>query len=101
MPARSLPRSARHWRFCVAPPQASNAGAEEASGAAVDYLRLFALVAMGWMWARMAAVPGDTPQHQASVPSPSSMFAASCPGRRSGGALCRVGVAVPLPAEAF
>jgi hypothetical protein len=42
-----------------------DAGAEEASGAAVDYLRLFALVAMGWMWARMAAVPGDTPQHTA------------------------------------
>lgn len=33
--------------------------------AAVDYLRLFALVALGWMWTRMAAVPGDTPQHQA------------------------------------
>jgi hypothetical protein len=64
-PARSLPRSARHWRFCVAPPQPQGAGAEEASGAAVDYLRLFALVAMGWMWARMAAAPGDTPQHQA------------------------------------
>ncbi|WP_068087031.1 acyl-CoA dehydrogenase C-terminal domain-containing protein [Novosphingobium rosa] len=42
-----------------------DADAEEASGAAVDYLRLFALVAMGWMWARMAAVPGDTPQHTA------------------------------------
>ncbi|MDJ0948132.1 MAG: acyl-CoA dehydrogenase C-terminal domain-containing protein [Alphaproteobacteria bacterium] len=27
---------------------------EEAGAAAVDYLRLFALVAMGWMWARMA-----------------------------------------------
>ncbi|WP_067732541.1 acyl-CoA dehydrogenase [Novosphingobium naphthalenivorans] len=33
--------------------------------AAVDYLRLFALVALGWMWARMAAAAsaGDTPFH--------------------------------------
>ena len=31
--------------------------------AAAEYLRLFALVAIGWMWARMAAVEGDTPQH--------------------------------------
>ena len=27
----------------------------EAGAAATDYLRLFALVAFGWMWARMAA----------------------------------------------
>jgi hypothetical protein len=32
--------------------------------AAVDYLRLFALVSMGWMWARMAsAAADDTPLH--------------------------------------
>ena len=33
--------------------------------AAVDYLRLFALVSFGWMWARMAAAAasGDTPFH--------------------------------------
>ncbi|MFG1343924.1 acyl-CoA dehydrogenase [Xanthobacter autotrophicus DSM 431] len=30
-------------------------GAVEAGAAATDYLRLFALVAFGWMWARMAA----------------------------------------------
>ena len=33
--------------------------------AAVAYLRLFALVSLGWMWARMAAVPGNTLLHQA------------------------------------
>lgn len=34
--------------------------------AAVDYLRLFALVSFGWMWVRMAAVAtGDTPHHAA------------------------------------
>ncbi|SEI67544.1 Acyl-CoA dehydrogenase [Sphingobium sp. AP50] len=39
----------------------------DASGAvAVDYLRLFALVAMGWMWTRMAAAAtDDTPLHSA------------------------------------
>jgi len=39
----------------------------DASGAAaVDYLRLFALVAMGWMWTRMAAAAqDDTPLHNA------------------------------------
>jgi hypothetical protein len=30
----------------------------EAGAAATDYLRLFALVAFGWMWARMAAAAG-------------------------------------------
>lgn len=39
---------------------------DAAGSAAVDYLRLFALVAMGWMWARMAAAAtGDHPLHQA------------------------------------
>lgn len=32
---------------------------DEAGAAATDYLRLFALVSFGWMWARMAAVEGD------------------------------------------
>jgi alkylation response protein AidB-like acyl-CoA dehydrogenase len=38
----------------------------DATGAAaVDYLRLFALVAMGWMWARMAtAAHSDSPLHK-------------------------------------
>jgi hypothetical protein len=31
------------------------AAAPEVGAAATDYLRLFALVAFGWMWARMAA----------------------------------------------
>ncbi|WP_300117263.1 acyl-CoA dehydrogenase [Sphingobium sp.] len=40
------------------------AGADAAGAAAVDYLRLFALVCLGWMWVRMAAVAtGDSPLH--------------------------------------
>lgn len=37
--------------------------------AAVDYLRLFALVSFGWMWARMAAAgaAADTPLHISKV----------------------------------
>ncbi|MFC5421537.1 acyl-CoA dehydrogenase C-terminal domain-containing protein [Bosea eneae] len=37
-----------------------------AGAAATDYLRLFALVSCGWMWARMAekAAVGDTPLHR-------------------------------------
>lgn len=43
---------------------ASAGGAIEAGAAATDYLRLFALVSFGWMWARMAAAApasGATP----------------------------------------
>lgn len=38
---------------------------DQGGAAAVDYLRLFALVSMGWMWVRMAdaAAQGDTPLH--------------------------------------
>lgn len=50
---------------------ASLRGADvDATGAAaVDYLRLFALVSMGWMWARMAAAAaeGNTPLHAAKI----------------------------------
>ncbi|WP_327754846.1 acyl-CoA dehydrogenase C-terminal domain-containing protein (plasmid) [Sphingobium sp. SJ10-10] len=42
------------------------AGVEAAGAASVDYLRLFALVSMGWMWTRMAAAAnGETPLHEA------------------------------------
>jgi alkylation response protein AidB-like acyl-CoA dehydrogenase len=42
------------------------AGVEATGAAAVDYLRLFALVSMGWMWTRMAeAAQGDDGFHQA------------------------------------
>ena len=42
------------------------ADVDAAGAAAVDYLRLFALVSMGWMWARMAMVAtDDTPLHSA------------------------------------
>jgi hypothetical protein len=41
------------------------AGQDAAGAAAVDYLRLFALVSLGWMWTRMAAAAtGDSPLHQ-------------------------------------
>src|SRR3546814_7736017 len=41
-------------------------GTNAVGAAVVDYLRLFALVAYGWMWVRMAtAADGDTPQHKA------------------------------------
>jgi alkylation response protein AidB-like acyl-CoA dehydrogenase len=41
------------------------AGVAATGAAAVDYLRLFALVSMGWMWSRMAvAATGDNPLHQ-------------------------------------
>ena len=40
------------------------AGVAETGAAAVDYLRLFALVSFGWMWARMAAAPGDSALHR-------------------------------------
>ncbi|WP_288378932.1 acyl-CoA dehydrogenase C-terminal domain-containing protein, partial [uncultured Massilia sp.] len=42
------------------------AGADAVGAAAVDYLRLFALVAMGWMWTRMAAAAtSDSDLHRA------------------------------------
>jgi alkylation response protein AidB-like acyl-CoA dehydrogenase len=50
--------------------QARAADATETGAAATDYLRLFALVAFGWMWVRMAATAqagGETPQHEAKL----------------------------------
>lgn len=42
-----------------------NADVSKTGAAAVDYLRLFALVTMGWMWTRMAvAASEDLPLHQ-------------------------------------
>ena len=45
------------------------ANSDEVGAAAVDYLRLFALVSMGWMWTRMAvaAATGDGPLHRAKL----------------------------------
>lgn len=41
-------------------------GTDALGSAAVEYLRMFALVVMGWMWTRMAqAASGDTPLHTA------------------------------------
>ncbi|MFN3798585.1 MAG: acyl-CoA dehydrogenase, partial [Sphingobium yanoikuyae] len=46
-----------------------SADTDAAGAAAVDYLRLFALVSMGWMWTRMAqaAAQGNSPLHQAKL----------------------------------
>jgi len=45
------------------------ATAAAAGAAAVDYLRLFALVALGWMWTRMAAAAakGGMPLHTSKI----------------------------------
>ena len=45
------------------------ADVDATGAAAVDYLRLFALVAMGWMWTRMAmaAGSGETTLHQGKL----------------------------------
>jgi alkylation response protein AidB-like acyl-CoA dehydrogenase len=47
--------------------QLRGADTDAAGAAATDYLRLFALVSLGWMWVRMAhaAAKGDTPFHAA------------------------------------
>lgn len=44
-------------------------GMDMLGAVAADYLRLFALVCLGWMWARMAAsgARGDTPLHASKV----------------------------------
>ncbi len=44
-------------------------GSDELGAAAVDYLRLFALVSFGWMWTRMAfaASQAETPLHSAKL----------------------------------
>ena len=42
---------------------------EEIGAAAVDYLRLFGLVATGWMWVRMAAVADGGTSRSAVAPS--------------------------------
>lgn len=45
------------------------AAVDAVGSAAVDYLRLFALVALGWMWVRIAAAAaeGDLPLHSAKL----------------------------------
>lgn len=46
--------------------QLRGADVDAVGAAATDYLRLFALVAMGWMWSKMASVAvDDTPLHSA------------------------------------
>lgn len=81
------------------------ADVDATGAAAVDYLRLFALVAMGWMWTRMAvaAGSGETALHQGKLavadyyarrvlPQASGLAASIAAGE---------GAIMALPAEAF
>ena len=54
---------------------------EEAAAAACDYLRLMALVALAWMWARMvlAAAGKDDPFHKAKLDTARFFFARILP----------------------
>lgn len=74
----------------------AGAGTEATGAAAVDYLRLFALVSMGWMWARMSAAASveDDPLHQSKravaaffaarmLPQATSLAAAIAAGEES------------------
>ncbi len=65
--AEALGRLERTTRHILA----ARAEPAEAGAAATDYLRLFALVAFGWVWVRMAAraAAGDTPLHRRKLAS--------------------------------
>ncbi|MBC7285124.1 acyl-CoA dehydrogenase, partial [Hoeflea sp.] len=60
--AEALARLERSTRHLLA----ARAAPAEGGAAATDYLRLFALVAFGWVWVRMAAraAAGDTPLYR-------------------------------------
>ena len=76
-----------------------------AGAAAVDYLRLFALVAMGWMWARMAVAAArvDTPLHSAKLAVADFFAQRMLPQAHSLAANISAGegAIMALPAEAF
>ncbi|MFB0872809.1 MULTISPECIES: acyl-CoA dehydrogenase [unclassified Sphingobium] len=79
------------------------AATDAAGAAAVDYLRCFALVAMGWMWTRMAAAPGDTPLHEAKRAVAAFYGARMLPQSHALAAAIEAGegAIMALPAEAF
>ena len=60
--AEALGRLERSTRYILE----ARAAPAEGGAAAADYLRLFALVAFGWVWVRMAtsAATGETPLHR-------------------------------------
>ncbi|CAN5258844.1 acyl-CoA dehydrogenase C-terminal domain-containing protein [soil metagenome] len=78
---------------------------DEVGAAAVDYLRLFALVAMGWMWARMAAAAalGDTSFHHAKRDVATYFAERMLPQAQGLAAGIRAGAApiMALPAASF
>src|SRR3546814_19580708 len=79
-------------------------GTNAVGAAAVDYLRLFALVAYGWMWVRMAtAAAGDTPQHNAKRAVADYFVERMLPPAQALAASVAAGEAttMALPAESF
>ncbi|CAN5359645.1 acyl-CoA dehydrogenase C-terminal domain-containing protein [soil metagenome] len=81
------------------------AGVDAVGAAAVDYLRLFALVSMGWMWARMAAAAAkaDTPFRQAKLTVAAYFTQRMLPQIRGLAASIAAGPAslMALPSEVF
>jgi alkylation response protein AidB-like acyl-CoA dehydrogenase len=80
------------------------ADADAAGAAAVEYLRLFALVSFGWMWTRMAqAATGETQQHMAKRVIADFFADRMLPQARALGASIAAGEGsiLALPADAF
>jgi len=80
------------------------ADADALGAAAVDYLRLFALVSMGWMWARMAAAAKDgTPFHSGKRAVADFFARRMLPQARGLAAALSAGAEpiMALPADAF
>ena len=80
------------------------ADADRLGAAAVDYLRLFALVSMGWMWARMAAAAKDGTSAHSGKRAVADFFARRMLPQAKGLAAALSAGAEPimaLPADAF
>ncbi|WP_419899880.1 acyl-CoA dehydrogenase [Roseomonas sp. USHLN139] len=81
--------------------QRDGAGAAEAGAAAAEYLRLFALVALGWMWLRLrqAAAASDRPQHRRWREGAGFFFARILPQSAALAAAIAAGPATLMAAE--
>lgn len=80
------------------------ADTDAAGAAAVEYLRLFALVSFGWMWTRMAqAATGETQQHMAKRVIADFFADRMLPQARALGASIAAGEGsiLALPVDAF
>jgi len=80
------------------------ADADRLGAAAVDYLRLFALVSMGWMWARMAAAAKDGTSAHSGKRAVADFFARRMLPQAKGLAAALSAGAEPImamPADAF